>query len=296
VIAWTPVTRAIALTLSLLVAGSTAARADCKPTALTEGDPALVQSLASQLAASGIATTPAAGCPVIRVSLEQRGTQLHLRLADAFERQSTRDVRDLATAVAIIESWTTQEIEAGTLPAEVTAETAPPVPISRSQFTGAGLAATSSLGTDGTTWVGAALGGCARLGSTCAGGALRADLDTAATGPSATVSQDTFTLAAYATIDLPRALGGFIISPGIGAGYGFQYVTTRHHGAMGAVDVASSDHELRLAAHCALLRPITAHWSAFADLWADAGALRSDSQFGPTAALRLALGFRLEAP
>jgi len=290
--------RAIGLALLWLASSRASAWADCKPTAIAAGDPALVQNLTSQLAASGIETTPATGCPAVRVTLEQRGPQLHLRLADAFERTSERDVRDVATAVAIIESWTTQEIEAGTLP-ETPAPIVPAVPvvIERSRFRGASLGATSSLGTDGTTWVGAALAACAPVGPLCAGGSLRAQLDTGATGASSSFSLDSYLLAAYATIDLPRRFGSFIASPGIGVGYGFQHVTAHHHDPMGnPLDIPNSDHQLRAAAHVALLRPIAAHWSAVADLWGDAALARSDSQFGPTASLQLSLGVRLEGP
>ena len=296
VIASTAVGRcAIGFAMLWLATSSASAWADCKPTAIAAGDPVLVQNLTSQLAASGIETTPANGCPAVRVTLEQRGPQLHLQLADAFERTSERDVRDVATAVAIIESWTTQEIEAGTLP-EAPAPSAPVV-IERSQFRGASLHAVSSLGTDGTTWVGAALAACAPVGPLCAGGSLRAQLDTTATGPTSSLSQDSYLLAAYATIDLPRRLGSFVASPGIGVGYGFQHVTTHHHDPMGnPLDVPNSDHQLRGAAHVALLRPVTAHWSAVADLWGDAALARSDSQFGPVASLQLSLGLRLEGP
>ena len=286
--------RAICLALLVLCAR---VWADCPPTAVTDGDPALVASLATRLSAIGIATSPAPGCPAVRVTVQQRGPQLHLHLADAFQRQSERDVVDVATAVAIVESWTTQVVEEGALPAEPTAPSVasePPPP--RSAYRGASLAATSALGTDGTTWVGAALGACTRAGPLCVGGSLRGELDTTATGTSSTVSQDSYTLAAYATADLPRGLSEtWVVSPGAGAGYGFEHVVTHHHDAMNnPLDVPFSDHELRLAAHVAVLHAIAAHWSAFADLWGDAGVLRSDSQFGPTASLRLSLGLRLE--
>jgi hypothetical protein len=50
--------------LALLVGATAGVRADCPPAAVPIGDPALVSSVAERLSASGIATTPRAGCPV----------------------------------------------------------------------------------------------------------------------------------------------------------------------------------------------------------------------------------------
>jgi hypothetical protein len=275
--------------------GSASARAECKPTAIAQGDPALAHTLAERLAASGIATTPAAGCPVVTVTVEPRGEQLHLSLADAFARTSERDVRDVATAAAIVESWTTQEVEAGSLPPEPAR--IEPVAVARSAYRGVSLAASSSLGSDGTTWVGGALAACTPLSVFCLGGALRGEADTNATGVSSPVAQDSYVLAAYATIDLPIDVSGWVASPGVGAGYGFHHVVAHHHDPLGnPLDVPTSDHQLRVAAHFGLARPFADHWSAIADLWGDLGALRSDTSFGPSASLRLSLGLRLEAP
>ena len=101
--------------LSCLVTASPAI-AECLPTAVSVGDPAIVQSLGSRLAASGIATTATVGCPTVQVRNERLGEQLVLEITDSFSRRGRREVRDLATAAAIIESWTLQEIEQGALP------------------------------------------------------------------------------------------------------------------------------------------------------------------------------------
>src|ERR1041385_3377913 len=86
--------------------GSTRAWAQCKPAVVAQGDPALVSGLTTRLAASGISTSSTDGCPAVTVDIEQRGTQLHVRLADAAQRTGERDVQDIATAAAIVESWT----------------------------------------------------------------------------------------------------------------------------------------------------------------------------------------------
>lgn len=271
------------------------ARADCKPAAVAKGDPTLVADLTARLTASGVMTSSSSGCPAVQVVIEKRGEQVHVRLADAFQRTGERDVQDVATAAAVVESWTYQVIDAGSLPAEpIASGIVEPPHVAR---TGIAASAMSALGSDGgTTWIGAALSGCVRLDPVCAGAAVRGQLDTNATGDTAPIAQDSYLLSTLATIDLPRQLGSFVVSPGLGVGYGYQHVVTHHRDAMNnPVDLLAQDHQLRAAAHAAVLRPLGEHVSAFADLWTDAALLRSDSQFGPAVSLVLALGVRIEA-
>src|SRR5688500_12136750 len=103
-------------TLACFVWMTKHAAADCAPAAVPIGDPVLVQSVREKLAANGVATVATAGCPAVRVHLEMRGEQLHLRVADGYQRRGEREVQDVATAAAVIESWTLQEIDHGTLP------------------------------------------------------------------------------------------------------------------------------------------------------------------------------------
>ena len=100
------------LACSLVLSAATA-RADCTPAAVPAGDPALVRSLVERLTGHGIGTTQTDGCPVMAVKIEQRGAQIHVALADPFQRTGERDVDDVATAAAIVESWLQQEIDDG---------------------------------------------------------------------------------------------------------------------------------------------------------------------------------------
>jgi len=281
--------------ICLVVLAARTARADCTPAAIAQGDPALVQELVAKLRADGIATAATDGCPSVQVAIDHRGEQVHLRLADAFQRTSERDVQDLATAAAVVESWTYQVVDAGSLPAEP-----PPVPEApHLVHSGIAASAMSSLGSNGgTTWIGGSLGACVRLDPVCAGVALHAQKDTTATGETTTLLQDSYALAAFATIDLPRRLGDFVVTPGIAVGYSYLHVITHHHDSMGnLLDVPSPDHQLRGAIHAMLLRPIGTRLAVFADLWGDGVVVRSDSNsFGPAASLVLALGLRVEAP
>jgi hypothetical protein len=283
----------------VLAVAAEGARAECKPTAVAEGDPALVETLITRLTASGVATTATSGCPVVQVRLEMRGQQVHVHLTDAFNRGGERDVQDVATAAAIVESWTLQEIDAGVLPAEPAVRTSVDVPVVATRHLvrhGVSASVMSALGSNGTTWVGGSISACLRVGPLCAGMALRGESDTRATGDTATVAQDSYVLSALATVDLPRKLGGFVVSPGIGLGYGYLHVVTHHRDAMNnPLDIPTADHQLRTGAHVALLHVVVDHVSAFADLWGDVAPARTDSQFGPGGSLRLSFGIRIEA-
>ena len=260
-------------------------RADCTPAAVPAGDPALVRSLVERLNGHGIETTQLAGCPIMAVRIQQRGPQIHVALADAFQRTSERDVDDVATAAAIVESWLQQEIDDGgfTPPEHHTARS------------GIAASALSSLGTNATTWVGGSLAACVRLGPTCGGLLAHNELDTRATGATATILQDSYAVTGFATLDLPVQLGPWVLVPGIAIGYGYLHTTTHHRDAMNnPLDVPTADHELVAGAHAAMSHAWTEHVSVFADLWTDVAALRSDSSAGPTGAVRLSLGLRVE--
>ena len=295
-IAWRGV-RGFAICVAFSIARVATAHAECKPAAVAAGDPALVKTLVARLSASGIATSSSAGCPSVSVTIEQRGSQVHVKLADAFQRTGERDVQDVATAAAIVESWTQQEIDAGSLPAEpapaIVATVAPQRP--RGERFAIAASATSAFGTNGgTTWLGGSISACARLGPTCIGAIARATADTRATGDTASGIEDTYTIAAFATIDLPRRLGGWLLVPGIAIGYGYEHVTAHHHDPMGnPVDIITPDHQLRGGVHAALARPLGTRLAVFADLWADAAFAHSATMpLGPTGAVSLAFGVR----
>jgi hypothetical protein len=270
-----------------LVAAPAWAGAECKPAVIAAGDHTLVDKLVARLTASGIATTATAGCPSVHVQVEMRGERVHVAMTDAFDRPGEREVDDVATAAVIVESWTRQEIDVGSLPAQP----GPP------RHYDLGATAISALGTNGTTWVGGALSACASIGPVCTGVLVRGETDTGATGDSSTVAQSSYALTGLATIDMPWHAGGVVVEPGIGLGYGWLHVVTHHHDAMNdPLDVPSSDHRLQTGAHVALHYPIGSHVAAFGDLWGDVCIARSNAQFGPTASVRAGLGISIEVP
>jgi len=285
----------VAIVITIL-ATTRIASADCKPAAVPDGDPELVKNLSVRLAANGIATTPTEGCPAVTVRLEQRGQQVHLRLADAFQRMGERDVRDVATAAAIVESWTMQVVEDGSLPA---LRATGPIGVAPPAWPPSGISASvqSALATNTSTWIGGGISACMHLGPTCTGAAVIATLDTRATGDTRTIAQDAYAITALATLDLPRHAGGFTVTPGIGAGYGYTHIVTHHMDAMGnPLDVPGHDHALRTMVHASIARSVSARIAIFADLAGGTALVRSDSTSGPTGSLWLAVGLRLEAP
>jgi hypothetical protein len=262
------------------------ARADCPRTAVPDGDPALVTPLAERLAASGIATTSTAGCPTVSVHVEQRGEQIHLRVSDAFDRLGERDVRDVETAAAVIESWTLQQIDEGPLPA-------PPI-ATPAAITGIGAGLRSAIASNSTTWLGAAVTGCVRVGWACAGGTAELSRDIGSTGVGNAAGLHA---AALATLDVPRRLGGFVLRPGVGLGYGWLQVLTTHMDAHGTkFDGAASSHELRAAARVALSRSVARRLAIYGELAGEAALAHTAIATPASAALALSLGARVEVP
>ncbi|MBA3451899.1 MAG: hypothetical protein H0T42_02240, partial [Deltaproteobacteria bacterium] len=165
------------VSLAFLVGTMGDARAECEPTAVPIGDATLVRSVIERLAVNGVSTVPVQGCPALRVLVERRGEQLHLEMTDSFARTAQRQVRDVATAAAIIESWTLQEVEQGALPALALSPEASATPmvsgaVSATTLSRIGIAATfeSSIGDNGSLWMGGTIAGCARVGPLCVGG------------------------------------------------------------------------------------------------------------------------------
>jgi len=281
---------------ALLLGAAAPARADCRPAAVPVGDPVLVQSLVDRLAASGIATAPAAGCPAVRVNVEQRGEQVHLRVVDAYQRLGERDVQDVATAAAIIESWTLQEIEPGALPPLPPPETPVAPAPSSPRFTLA-AAPRSALGSDGSTWLGAGVDGCARVGWACLGAATTIAADTTAVNDADSGSHRSLAFDALATADAPRRLGRFTLRPGVVAGYGWSRIEQQHIDVhMLPQSVAHTTHALRVGARAVLALPVARSVAVFGELFADAAALRTAVADGPRGRAGLALGLRIEAP
>lgn len=275
--------------LAFLLGGTLVARAECPPVAIPIGDPALVQTIVERLVASGVATAATSGCPAVRVHLERRGDQLHLRVADGYQRRGERQVQDLATAAAIIESWTLQEIEAGTLPelptsAPESAATTIATPAARgSERFAIAAAGHSSMASDTSTWLGADVSGCMKIGWACVGVSTTLIANTAATSDASRGAQRSKELDARVLLEIPRALGSYTVSPGLGLGYGWMSFAQQHtdlHALPMSAELTL--HSLQARGQLAVSRELHPLLAVQATLFADAAALRTAIPEGPT--------------
>jgi hypothetical protein len=273
------------------------AAADCPPVAVPMGDPALVKSVSERLSANGVLTTAPENCPAVRVHLERRGDQLHLRVADGYQRRGEREVQDVATAAAIIESWTLQEIEAGSMPAESIAVAAP-VPLAPSSPAfGIGAAFRSAVTEQSSTWMGATVSGCARIGWACVGATIGVAKDIEATGASSTDDHHLLQLDSRATAEVPRSLAGFVVSPGLSLGYGWQRISSTHLDThMMPFTQIDSSHALRAGLQLRVGRAMSQRMSIFTELAADRSLARSGLTAGPHSWIGLSVGARFGSP
>jgi hypothetical protein len=270
------------------------ASAECAPTAVTTGEPALVQRLTERLAVTGIASAEQRDCPVTRVRIDQRGEAIHVAVIDAYGRRGERDVHDVATAATIVESWMAQEVEAGSLPPLSATASSPPAPAAPHSRAVA-LALESSAGGDGSLWLGAAATGSVAIGAVCVGGLLRAARDALGAGDSSMIDHTTDAIEALATIGVPLRAAGFTITPGLGVGYGYHRLVEHHHDAhMNLVDVDYADHALRGDLHVSIARRLAGPVAMFVDVRGDTALLASgDVPYGASSFVRLSLGMRL---
>lgn len=286
--------------LSVLLGTTEVARADCTPAAIALGEATLVASVTARLTANGVSTVAIAGCPAVHVHLEQRGPKLHLRVADGYQRRGEREVQDIATAAAVIESWTLQEVEDGTLPElaaqpGLTAVALAPPPIQRQRLH-IGLAGQSALANDGTRWLGGELAGCMRVSWWCIGVSTSLTTATSPTNNGLHGAQRSSELHALVTLDVPRAIGRYTASPGIGLGYGWLALAQEHADIhMMPQSIEYTSHALRTRAHVTLARQLGERVSIFGGVFGDAAALRTSVPDGsaPRARLGVSLGLRV---
>ena len=283
--------------LATLVWMTTSVAADCPPAAVPMGDPALVKSVSEQLDANGIVTDAPEHCPAVRVHLERRGEQLHLKVADGYQRQGEREVQDVATAAAIIESWTLQEVEAGSMPADSVASPAPVSPVVPAPSFGIGAAFRSAMTEQSSTWMGATVSGCARIGWVCVGVTIGFAKDIEATGATSTDDHHLSQLDTRAMVEVPRSLAGFVVSPGLSIGYGWQRVSSQHLDMhMMPFTVVEPSHALRAGLQLRVARAVSQRVSIFTELAADRSLARSGLTAGPHSWFGLSVGARFGSP
>lgn len=249
--AWVlPSALTLALTPQARAAGEPpgAAPENCPQVVQLQGDSSFAAAIGQALRRRGIATQPVAGCPAVHAQLQRHGTLLAITVHEEV-RLGERIVADVATAVAVIESWVRSDISAPLLalpppppalpPAPLPpAAPAPPIQIvaSRTRFA-IDLAAEVGVDTDSTAWIGASLRGCLVVKTVCLGLAWRMAGDLPSLQPNGIFDQR---LAAdfLGTLAVPLRVGWMRFIPSIGLGAGWLRHTA--HGTLGLNSVGTS--------------------------------------------------------
>ena len=246
-----------AVALRVLALLASAAFADGVAPVVLDGDSEVGSAVAQALTERGIRVVPSAGTESVQVHVQPDPAGIRLFIYDRNGHVVERIVANAEVAAAVVESWVRDDLARSLLdPHEISpAESGPakaPLPASAIAASGpapsgvtsspAHAGATSrmnmtvlgqtSLATDGSLWIGAALGACVRVGPFCVGIDVQFAGDTAATGNAGAL----YTVAdssacaeprrkltrmggnALMTADLPLRVGAGTIGPGFGVG------------------------------------------------------------------------------
>ena len=253
---------ATVLGVSLALGGSSAhAAPECEPSVRVSGDPDVASPIRTNLAERGLGEAPASACPPIEARVERAGERLRVEVVDGYGRRSQRDVRDSATAIALIETWARPEVVVGEdlpgeRPAMETHASPAPAAIGSSAIVGTGIAviAGADYASDGTTWARGGIAGCASVGPVCIGGRLElaraTELSTSGDHPRGATS-------IAATVELPRRFGRIAIVPAVGVGGAWGTI----EGIGPHMDQTESVTSLRLIGTIALRVGLARRWA-----------------------------------
>ncbi len=241
--------------------------ASCTPTALLQGSDEVVASITPMLSARGIATEVTDGCPYVRATITSRGSAFSVTIEDPYGRSHDHLVGDADIAATVIESWVDPFQEAPLLAARGWSRPRPTqaaivdadIPRVLVRYSdpvrtlGGSVALETSLGSDGSTWWGAAAATCVRLGRTCMGANVRLASDARLSGSSEKLETGRTALDLLLVADLPIRWGDLAVTFGGGGGVG--WIRSSVVGPGGAVDIDTGG--LRADAHVLLEIPIS---------------------------------------
>jgi len=245
-----------AVVLRVLAVLASAASADGVAPVALDGDSEVGAAVAQALTERGIRVVPSAGTESVQVHVQPDPAGIRLFIYDRNGHAVERIVANAEVAAAVVESWVRDDLarslldphDVSTTPAEpakpplsapAIAASGPapadsgPAPVRAARRTSVTVLGQTSLATDGSFWVGAAMGACVRVGPFCVGMDAQFMGDTAATGNVgalyAVVADNTVCTESrrkltrmggevLATADLPLRVGAGTIGPGIGVG------------------------------------------------------------------------------
>lgn len=280
----TPLRMLVVLAIIAGVEASAKAAPVCGPAVRVSGDANVAAQIQSSLASRGMSDRGAEDCAPVEARVERRGDGLRVEVVDRYGRRSLRDVRDTATAVALIESWVRPEVVEDDLrPAAATTTSLGVVALAPSRSRpGAELAVLGgpAISGDDSTWAIGSIAMCSAVGPTCLGGKVEYARDTRTSGPG---FHPRSTATAAVIAELPWRAGRLVVAPGLIAGPSWSRI-----GGNGPhMDQTIDDASLRAGGYLALRVAVAARWSIELELAGDDAVIGS----GPGLA-RAAIGLR----
>ena len=280
-----------AVALLLLAAPAGAVRADEAAVVALVGDGETVSALTQRLADRRIAVVSPAGTETVQVRVQPDAAGIRLSIQDRNGHTVERIVANAEIAAAVVESWVRDDLARPLLePHEIAIlERTPPVsrsPVPARPRPSSGpsvtVAGTTSLATDGSLWIGAALGACVRVGALCVGLEIQAAGDSATMGnigaryaaacdgssASSQPQQRQLTrlgAEALLTADLPLRIRSATFGPGIGLGAGWLSTNA----ALDDRSASATTVGLRVETRVLLSWPLAWGLAVDAGLWAD---------------------------
>jgi hypothetical protein len=319
----------IAAVVSQLVAVlAFAASADGTYSVVLTGDSEMAAAVERSLAFRGVRVVSFAETGTVQVRVQPDPLGIRLAIHDRNGQLVERMVANAEIAAAVVESWVRDDLARPLLePHEIAmTQVAPivtgtPVPAHPGAPFGTSVtvAGETSVATDGSLWMGAALGACVRVGWSCVGLQIQVAGDTATTGHVGaryTAPPDSsgagcqepqqrkltrLGAEALLTADLPLRIGAGTLGPGIGLGAGWlstSAVLDDH----GANETAVG---LRAATRILLSWPLAWGLALDVGLWADILPFAHTNKFTkggfdlpgePRGFLRAGLGLRYGPP
>lgn len=226
----------LGLLVVAVAVGPAAATAPCPPAVVVAGEPAIAAAITRLLGDRGI-LAPVDGCPAERASVDSFEGEIVVSIVDVDGRRTQRQVADLATAAALIETFSmTAPLPSGSSrpptspPLEVhDIEDQPEVflprlPGRRTVLGAVGASIGSSLASDGSVWLSSSGFACVDLGRLCVGGAARYSRDAGLSGSAEKTETTRSETDVLLSVEVPMNSGGWSFSPGLGLGIGWLRV------------------------------------------------------------------------
>lgn len=263
--------------IACAIGARAAAAPACERAVRVSGDAVAAADVRERLASRGVGDATG-DCEPVRAKVDRRADGLRIEVVDGSGRRSQRDVRDAATAVALIESWIAPEVVAGEDLPGAPVDTAP-APVATASGIGAaglGVLLGPARADDASTWVMGAIEACGSIGPVCVGGRAELERDVTTANHSRQIATGSV------TAQVTWRLGGFAVVPGVAVGVAWDR-TTSDGGVHGTL--TADDASLRVGGRIGVLRRIAGAWAIEVELAGDGAAA------GPGPALyRAALG------